>query len=39
MTGVLEGDKDDQLSSFFLSLRKAGYYGEKPKTGLKPLKL
>ena len=34
MTGVLEGDKDDQLSSFFLSLRKAGYDGEKPKNWL-----
>lgn len=31
MTGVLEGDKEDQMSSFFLSLQKAGYGGVKPK--------
>ena len=31
MTGVLEGDREDQISSFFLSLQKAGYEGEKPK--------
>lgn len=32
MTGVLEGDKEDQMSSFFLSLQKAGYGGAKPNT-------
>lgn len=32
MTGVLEGDREDQMSSFFLSLQKAGYGGAKPKT-------
>ena len=31
MTGVLEGDREDQISSFFLSLQKAGYDGAKPK--------
>lgn len=32
MTGVLEGEKEDQMASFFLSLQKAGYGGGKPKT-------
>lgn len=32
MTGVLEGEKEDQMASFFLSLQKSGYGGVKPKT-------
>lgn len=32
MTGVLEGEKEDQMASFYLSLQKAGYSGGKPKT-------
>lgn len=31
MTGVLNGDKADQMGSFMLSLKAAGYDGSKPK--------
>lgn len=32
MTGVIDGTKDDQLTSFMLSLQAVGYGGSKPKT-------
>lgn len=32
MTGVIEGDKEDQLASFYISLKNAGYDGKRPKT-------